>query len=257
MRELSGHRVLIANDDGIHAPGIQLLEKVVRKYCDDVWVIAPDEERSGASHSVSMHNPIRMRKLDDRHFAIKGSPTDCVLMALHELMDEHPTLVLSGINRGANLAEDAHYSGTVAVAIEATLMGIPAIALSQVFDKGGEVPWETAEHYAAEIIENILAEGIPQGTFVNINFPAVTAADSKGVRVVSQGRRPPGAFKIDARVDRREVPYFWVHLAPDEGDTGRATDLEAVEAGAVSVCPMKLDMTDGDYLRALARRITE
>ena len=257
MKKLSGHRVLISNDDGIHAPGIQLLEKIVRQDCDDVWVVAPDEERSGASHSVSMHNPIRVRKLDDRHFSVKGSPTDCVLMALHELMDEHPTLVLSGINRGPNLADDTYYSGTVAVAIEATLMGIPAIAMSQAFIKGSEVHWEMAEHYAPCIIEHILEQGIPRGTLLNVNFPPVPVAESSGVRVVRQGRRPPGAFKIDARVDRRDVPYYWVHLSPDKGDSGRGTDLEAVEAGAVAVCPLKLDMTDLDYHKTLAEKIPQ
>src|ERR1700753_1645903 len=135
---LSSHRVLIVNDDGIEAFGIKLLEEVARGFTDDVWVVAPDEEKSGFSHSISMTIPVRVRKVDDRHFAVKGTPTDCALLAIYELMDgaKRPVL-LSGVNRGANLAEDVTYSGTAAAAMEGALLGIRAIALSQVFTIGG------------------------------------------------------------------------------------------------------------------------
>lgn len=251
MKALSDHRVLIVNDDGIHAPGIELLEKVVSAQCSDVWIIAPDEEKSGASHQVSMHTPIRVRKLGERRFAIKGSPTDCVLMALHELMDEHPTLVLSGINRGANLGEDAHYSGTMAVAIEAALMGIPSIAFSQVFHPGQEIHWETAEHFTVQIVEKILEAGLPPGSFVNVNFPPLPVAQTTGMQVVSQGRRPPGSFRTDARIDGRQIPYYWIKLVHKKGEWDEGTDLRAIEDGAVSICPLQLDMTDFTYLKTL------
>lgn len=252
MARLADHRVLIVNDDGINAPGIQLLEKVVKGHCDDVWVVAPDEEKSGASHSVSMHVPIRLRQLDDRHVAIKGSPTDCVLMALQEIMQEMPTLVLAGINRGGNLADEIHYSGTIAVAMEAALMGIPSIALSQVFERGADVPWDTAERYAVSVIEQILERGIAEGSFVNINFPPVSADAVSGVDVVSMGRRPPGAFKTEGRVDNRQIPYYWVHLEPDAGGDEKGTDLRAVSDAAISVCPLQVDMTNRTMLESLA-----
>lgn len=249
---LKDHRILIVNDDGVYAPGINLLERIIREHCDDVWVIAPDEEKSGASHQVSMHVPIRLRKLEDRKYAVKGSPTDCVLMALHELMDEPPTLVLSGINRGSNLAEDIHYSGTIAVAIEAALMGLPSIAFSQVFTPGEDVPWETAEALLFEVVEKLLAQPFPPSSFVNVNFPSVPADQVSGVRVVAQGRRAPGSFKIDSRVDNRGVPYFWVHLVHEAPQQIEATDLEAIEAGAVSICPMTVDMSHAVYRDKLA-----
>lgn len=168
--DLRGQRILLINDDGIHAPGIELLERVVRRHCDDVWVVAPAEERSGASHAISMHDPIRMRALDDRHFAIKGSPTDCALMGIYEIMPRPPTLILSGINWGANLAEDVMYSGTAAAAMEGAILGVPSIALSQVHGFG-HVHWDTAERWLEQVLSGILATGFDANTFVNVNFP--------------------------------------------------------------------------------------
>lgn len=252
MTRLADHRVLIVNDDGIHAPGIQLLEKVVREHCDDVWVVAPDEEKSGASHSISMHMPIRQRQLDERHIAIKGSPTDCVLMALQQVMPERPTLVLAGINRGGNLADEIHYSGTIAVAMEAALLGIPAIALSQVFPRGGDVPWDTAERFAVPVIEQVLERGLGDGSFVNINFPPVPASRVSGLQLTAMGRRPPGAFKTEGRVDNRRIPYYWVHLEPDEGGEREGSDLRAMADNAVSLCPMQVDMTDRSMFEAFS-----
>jgi len=240
---LSGHKILIVNDDGIHAPGIALMEKIVRRHTDQIWVVAPDEERSGASNSVSLHTPIRVRQLDERRFAIKGTPTDCVVMALRELLDEPPTLVLSGINRGANLGEDNLYSGTIAAAMEAAVFGLPAIALSQVFQRGAPIPWETAERYAADIIERVLSVPLPPGGIVNINFPGVPPEGVAGIRVVKQGRHPAGTFRTDARVDARDVPYYWIKLAHEQGSYDADSDLQAVRDGFVAVCPMHVDMT--------------
>lgn len=251
MNSLTKQRVLIVNDDGIHAPGIQLLERVVRQRCDDVWVVAPDEEKSGASHSISMHNPIRRRVLDERHVAIKGSPTDCVLMALQQIMTEKPTLVLAGINRGGNLADEIHYSGTIAAAMEAAFMGIPSIALSQVFPRGAEVPWDTAERFTLGIVEQLLERGMTEGSFVNVNFPPVSAESVSGLEVTFMGRRPPGAFKTEGRIDNRRVPYFWVHLEPDEGGDVAGSDLAAMKNSAISVTPMQVDMTNRSMFDAL------
>lgn len=252
MTSLSDYRVLIVNDDGMHAPGITLLEKVIREHCDDVWVVAPDEEKSGASHSISMHTPIRKRDLDPRHFAIKGSPTDCVLMALQQVMPEHPTLVLAGINRGGNLADEIHYSGTIAAAMEAAFLGIPAIALSQVFLRGEDIPWDTAARYAVPMIKQLLEQGIARGSFININFPPVDADSVSGVRLTSMGRRPPGAFKTEGRIDNRHVPYYWVYLSPDEGGDEEGTDLHAISERAISVSPLQVDMTNRAMFKSLS-----
>lgn len=251
MARLSDHRILIVNDDGIHSPGIDLLERVFAAHAAEVWVVAPDDERSGASNSVSMHTPIRARKLGDRRFAVKGTPTDCVLMALYELMDERPTLILSGVNRGANLAEDVFYSGTVAAAMEGALLGIPSIALNQVFLRGAEVHWDTAERYVLDLVTRILDLGLPRGTLVNVNFPPRPASEISGIAVVRQGRRPPGSFKTEARVDCREVPYYWVKLRYEDGGFDEGTDLKAIRDGAIAVCPIQLDMTDYAFHAAL------
>jgi 5'-nucleotidase len=253
MSDWSRHRVLIVNDDGIHAEGITLLEKVVRQFTDNVWVVAPDEEKSGASHSISMHIPVRIRKIDDRHYAVKGTPTDCALLAIYEIMKEPPTLLLSGINRGANLAEDITYSGTAAAAMEGALLGVPSVALSQVFTPRGRVPWETAEMYAPMVLERLLATQWHPNTFVNVNFPDAMPHEVSGVRVVHQGQRPPGSFLPEGRIDGRDVPYYWIKLAYKDGNFDPGSDLEAIRDKAVAVSPIQLNMTAHPFREQLER----
>ena len=240
--DLSEHRILLTNDDGIHAPGIILLENIIRRFTDEVWVVAPSEERSGASHSISMHDPIRLRSLDDRHHAIKGTPTDCALMGIYELMPKPPTLLISGINWGANLAEDVTYSGTTAAAMEGALLGVPSIALSQVHHMS-EVHWDTAETYLPQVLKGILKAGFLPGTFVNVNFPPVPPSEVRGIRVVQQGQRPPGSFLPVRRVDERSKPYYWIKIAYNPGNDHRGTDLKAIADGEIAVCPIQIDMT--------------
>ncbi len=247
MPELKDHTVLIVNDDGVHARGIQLLEEIVRRYTDNVWVVAPDEEKSGASNSISMHIPVRVRRIDDQHFAIKGTPTDCALMAVYELIPERPTLLLSGINAGANLAEDALYSGTMAAAMEGALLGIPSIAFSQVFTPRQKIHWDTAKTYLPRILEHLAKEDWEPGCLVNVNFPDAASSDVTGVQVVTQGRRRPGSFKPSRREDERDVPYYWIKLTYDVGDFVPGTDLSAIRDNAVSVCPITLDMTAREF----------
>ncbi len=257
--DLSHHRILITNDDGIHAPGLKILERIAHEISDDVWVVAPDHEKSGAGHSISMHIPIRLHKLDDRRYAVTGTPTDCVLMAIHEIMEDGPpTVLLSGINRGANLAEDVTYSGTIAAAMEGTMLGIRAIALSQVFTLGGEAPWATAEAYAPGLIRRLMATADwPANTLVNINLPDVPPDAVTGIRVTSQGQRPPGSFTIDARIDARRVPYFWVKISYKEGEKHPETDLHAIHEKAVSVTPIQLDLTNHTWLANLDVALAE
>lgn len=249
---LSAQRVLLVNDDGIEATGLKLLEEIARGFTDDIWVVAPDEEKSGASHSLSLTLPVRVRRIDDRHFAIKGTPTDCALLAIYELMGEQkPTVLLSGVNRGANLAEDVTYSGTAAAAMEGALLGIRSIALSQVFTIGGEARWETARRYAAPVLEQLLTCDWEPGSFVSVNFPDVAPDEVSGIRVTTQGRRLPGSFRPTRRVDARNFPYYWIELAYQNGELEIGTDLHAIAENAVSVTPMQLDLTAHVFRRYL------
>lgn len=258
MSALARERILLVNDDGIEGPGMRLLERLVREVCDDVWVVAPDEERSGSAHSLSITLPVRARRLEEKRYAVKGTPTDCVLLAHHEFMrDAPPTLVISGINRGANLGEDITYSGTLSAALEGALLGMRAIAISQVFSFGSEPHWDTSERYTIELLEKLVAAEWPEDVFYNINFPDCAADDVTGVEVTSQGRRPPGSFVPERRVDGREVPYYWIRLLYKEGDFPPGTDLAAAAHGAVSVTPLHPDMTREGALDTVKRIVTD
>ena len=242
-------RILITNDDGIDAPGIKVLEEIVREFTDDVWVVAPDHEKSGASHSISLHVPIRLRRTSEKSYAVVGTPTDCVLMAFYEIMKDHkPTLVLSGFNNGANLAEDVTYSGTIAAAMEGTLLGVRSIALSVVRSLDGQASWEGARKHAPALLKKLIAnESWPPHSLININFPNCGPDEITDIRVTRQGQRPLGAFSIDARVDGRHVPYYWVKLSYPEGERQPDTDLDAVQQNAVSVTPIQLDFTNYEW----------
>lgn len=256
MKNLHNARVLLVNDDGIDAPGIKLLETLVRRYTDDVWVVAPDEEKSGASHSLSITMPVRLRKVDDKRYAVKGTPTDCVLLAVHELMpDTPPDLVLSGINRGANLAEDITYSGTAAAAMEGMALGIPSIALSQVFNLGEAISWEACEHYCCEVLEFLLAQPWPVDCFINVNFPSLPADQVQGIRITRQGHRPPGSFTPERRIDGRDVPYYWIKLTYKDGNIEPGTDLEAMRDRFISITPAQLDLTADSLRMSLERAL--
>ncbi len=257
MAPSASPRVLIVNDDGIDAPGIILLEEIVRQFTDDIWVVAPDEERSGAGHSLSLSYPIRIKQKDERHFAVKGTPTDCALLGVYELMgDRKPDILLSGINRGPNLAEDITYSGTASAAIEGAMLGIPSVALSQIITYQSQIHWETARKFTPGVIKHLLDMDWKPGTFVNVNFPNCPPEDVTGVRVTSQGMRPPGSFRPMRRVDERHVPYYWIKIAFPDGGEADHNDLGAVRQNAVSVTPMQLDMTAhellGDFNRHFA-----
>ena len=199
-------RILVANDDGIESPGIKLLEKIARQITSDVWVVAPEQEQSGASHSLTTRRPLRARQFGPQRFAVDGTPTDCIVVAVRRLLrDRVPDLVLSGINAGGNVGEDLNYSGTVAAAMEATLLDIPAMALSQDYPDGEAIPWETAEAFAPEAIRRLLRLPWPQHTLFNINFPGVHANEAKGFAVTSQGKRAIADNLTDG-VDPRGQP---------------------------------------------------
>src|SRR5437764_8541532 len=197
-------RILLTNDDGIHAPGLAVLEEIARTLSDDVWVVAPETDQSGVSHSLSLNDPLRLREIDERHFAVKGTPTDCVLMGVRHLMQEAPDLILSGVNRGQNVAEDVTYSGTIAAAMEGTILGVPSLAISQAYGPSAarrNVFWETAETHAPAIIRRILAEGIPKDVLVNVNFPDCRPTEVAGLAVTVQGKRDSELLRLDERID--------------------------------------------------------
>src|ERR1700754_3840473 len=207
-------RILITNDDGIHAPGLAVCEEIARVLSDDVWIVAPESDQSGVSHSLSLNDPLRLREVAPKHFAVKGTPTDCVIMGVRHIMkDNPPDLVLSGVNRGQNVAEDVTYSGTIAGAMEGALLGVPSIALSQAY--GGavgrpQIEWEATETHAAPVIRTILEAGIAPGGLVNVNFPACPAYEVTGVALTSQGRRNTELMRVEERRDGRGFPYFWL-----------------------------------------------
>ena len=246
-------RILLSNDDGIHAPGLRMLERAVRRLAKDVWVVAPETEQSGASHSLTLHRPLRVRKLSPRRFAVDGTPTDSVLLAINHLMvNRKPDLVLSGFNRGGNLGEDISYSGTVAAAMEATILGVPAIALSQIAEDEESAKWKTATAHFPRIIRGLASVGWPANVFINVNFPDVPAARVAGIRVTRQGRRKLGDELVE-RKDPRGRSYFWIGVMRMEDGGRRGTDLAAVNAGAISVTPVYLSLTPGPTLHRLKK----
>lgn len=248
----SGLRILISNDDGINAPGIKVLERIARTLSKDVWVVAPETEQSAAGHSLTIRRPLRVRKVSPRRFAVDGTPTDAVLLGVNHILKDKrkPDLVLSGINRGANLGEDVTYSGTVAAAMEGTILGVPAIALSQNVTPPHPVKWGTAEHWAPIVIRRLLARGWSRNVLINVNFPDVVAGSVTGIEAVRQGKRKIGDEIVERR-DPRGEPYVWIGAQRAEDRSAVGTDIEAVVRGAVSVTPLCFDLTHRDDIKAL------
>jgi len=251
-------RILLTNDDGVRAPGLKVLEQIARNLSDDVWIVAPTEEQSGSGHSLTLTVPVRLRRLGEKRFCVTGTPTDAVMMAIAWIMkDAPPDLILSGVNRGANLGEDCTYSGTVSAAMEGALAGIPSIALSQSYAKegmGDTVPFAAAEAWAERVIRPLIEVEMAPRTLVNVNFPALPPADVKGVKVVRQGIRDYGRLRIEQRVDPRGYQYYWFGLGPMLHTPGHSTDLEAIADGFVSVTPLHLDLTHESSLAELTER---
>ena len=238
-------RILLTNDDGIHAPGLEALERIAAKLSDDVWVCAPEYEQSGASRALTLAEPIRVRKLSERKFATTGTPTDCVMLGVNELVaGQRPDLVLSGVNRGANLAEDVTMSGTVAGAIEAMALGVPGIALSQM---GSYDPldsyYEAAETFAPGVIQRLLEVGWPKDVVLNLNFPARPLDEIGEVEVTRQGFRDVQVRIAEKRTDLRGRDYYWIGFRPEKSQPAEGTDLRALYEGRISVTPLHIDLT--------------
>jgi 5'-nucleotidase len=251
-------RILLTNDDGIDSPGLHALRQIAAALSDDVWVVAPETNQSGASHSLSLHEPLRMRAIDARAFAVRGTPTDSVIMGVrHVLKDKVPDLVLSGINRGANMAEDVTYSGTIAGAFEGTNLGIRSMALSQAYGNGGPqgIKWQTALAHAPGLIRKLLAVQWAPFSVMNINFPDREPDDVVETVVTTQGRRDPGLLTIDERHDTWGNPYYWLAFQRRRSSTEEGTDLWAVYSGRISVTPLYLDLTHQAMRETLVRAL--
>lgn len=247
-------RILVTNDDGIEAPGLDVLQQIASELSDDVWVVAPETDQSGAAHSLTLHEPLRLRQMSERIFAVKGTPTDCVIMAVrHILADKEPDLILSGVNRGANLADDVSYSGTIAGAIEGALLDIPSIAMSLVinYEDPSHIKWETPLQLGAGLVRRLLAAGWPQGIFLNINFPDREPQDVQGVSITAQGERDQGFLRIEPRLDTRGNPYYWLGFKKRLLHPEKGTDLWAIRAGYISVTPLCLNFTHKETCRKL------
>ena len=245
-------RILCTNDDGIHADGLAALERIAARLSDDVWVCAPEYEQSGASRALTLAEPIRVRKLGPRKFATTGTPTDCVMLGVRELMDGPPDLVLSGVNRGANLAEDVTMSGTVAGAIEAMALGVRGIALSQMgsYDPSDSY-YEAAETFGPGVINRLIEVGWPAEVVLNINFPSRPIAEITEVEVTRQGFRDVQVRVAEKRTDLRGRDYYWIGFRPEKSQPEEGTDLRALYEGRISVTPLHIDLTHMPSVHAL------
>ena len=238
-------RILITNDDGIHAEGLNVLERIARQLSDDVVVVAPETDQSGVAHSLSLNDPLRLRHVSEQRYAVKGTPTDCVIMGV-------------GVNCGHNLAEDVTYSGTIAAAMEGTLLGVRSFALSQGYPPGqrDKAPFHCAEAHGAGLIRELLKEPLDPGILLNINFPSCAPHDVQATRVTTQGRRDATYLELDERLDGRHNPYYWIGFSRQRSTPPRGTDLAAIADSCISITPLRLDLTDENSLSRLSARFS-
>lgn len=248
-------RILITNDDGYNSPGLKLLEGMARSISDDVWIVAPEEEQSGKGHSLSLHEPVRYRQIDEKFFSVKGTPTDCVMMATHTLMPEKPTLLLSGVNRGVNLAEDMTYSGTISAAMEGTICQIPSIAFSQEVTR--DYPsdlYQVARDHGLSVLKKLISVPWQAGVFMNVNFP-LYPDKLKGIRTTHQGFRDDAELFIEKRKDPRGGNYYWIGFRREYGEPEPETDLAAIKDGYISVTPLHLNLTHENSLLTIKEQM--
>ncbi|MFY8298501.1 5'/3'-nucleotidase SurE [Pseudoalteromonas sp. SS15] len=241
-------KILLSNDDGVHAKGISVLYEALSKIAD-VTVIAPDRNCSGASNSLTLLNPLRATQLENGFYSVNGTPTDCVHLGVNQLLDEEPDLVVAGINNGANLGDDTLYSGTVAAATEGRHLGLPAIAVSLCSKK--EANYETAAEVAVKIIKQLSSHPLPKDQIININVPDIPLAELKGVKVTRLGARHK-ADTMTEQIDPWGRSVFWYGSLGSESDAGEGTDFYAVNQGYAAVTPLKVDMTAHESIDAMS-----
>lgn len=243
-------RILLTNDDGINAPGLDVLESIARTLSDDIWIVAPEVEQSGKSRAVSLTECVRIRSLESQRFCVSGTPTDCVLLALDELMPSPPDLILSGVNRGQNIAEDTSYSGTIAAALFGMQNGIASIALSQSTGFRGpkSCPWDTPREWGPKVVSALLDRGWPHNTVMNVNFPDREPGDVAGIQTTRQGFRDERIIRTEKRTDLRGNDYFWIGYRGKLSNPDSGTDLKAIYDGYISVSPLHVDLTNAEFI---------
>jgi 5'-nucleotidase len=233
-------KILISNDDGIHATGIRALQECLADLADLV-VVAPDRNRSGASNSLTLTSPLHVEHIAENIMSIDGTPTDCVHLAITGLLDERPDMVVSGINRGSNLGDDIMYSGTVAAAMEGRYLGLPALAFSLVGRHGCQ-HFDTAAHVAKEIVTKVIKNPLPADTILNVNIPDVSLSELDGFEITRLGARHI-AERVTMRTDPRGATVYWIGAEGPAADGGPGTDFHAVQHNKVSITPLHLDLT--------------
>jgi 5'-nucleotidase len=232
--------ILVTNDDGVHAPGILALYGAMKEP-GDTYIVAPDRERSAAGHSLTLHRPLKAEEIRARVFSINGTPTDCVTLGINKLLPQKPDIVVSGINRGANLGDDITYSGTVSAAIEGTMFGVPSVAFSVVSDK--DYQYETAAYFATKIISYVLKHSLPYDTLLNVNFPEVSRQEIKGIKITRQGKRIY-ENSIQETFNPWGEKYYWIGGGRTFWEHGDEADMEAVQQNYISITPIHLDLTN-------------
>ncbi|MGJ8513966.1 5'/3'-nucleotidase SurE [Carnimonas bestiolae] len=238
-------RILLTNDDGISAPGLKALASVAHGLAHEVWIVAPAHDQSGVATSLSLHDPLRINELAPRHFAVSGTPADCTAIAIRHLMaDNPPDLVLSGINRGANLGTETSYSGTVGAALTAIALGVPAIALSQAFTDGQPVRWETAETLAPAALQRLITLGWPSHVALNVNFPDLPADQAKPLTATQQGKGALETIDVIAREDPRQQPYYWLKIRRQAEEANDNSETHCLSDGHITVSPIAFERTD-------------
>ncbi len=249
-------RILCSNDDGIHAEGLKVLEEIARSISDDVWVVAPEQDQSGAARALTLSHPLRIRKVDARRFAVAGTPTDCVQLGTSHLLPDDgkkPDLILSGVNNGQNIAEDVTFSGTIAAAFQGMQMGIPSVALSLARTSRENCFWDTPRQHAPEILKQMLEAGWPSDVVMNVNFPD-RAPDQVGpIEVTDQGQRDQVNLYAEERMDLRGRTYFWYGFNGKKSNPPVGTDIRAIYEGNISITPLHLSLTHADAKAAMGR----
>jgi 5'-nucleotidase len=249
--------VLLTNDDGIDAPGLEVLEAVAATLAREVWVVAPEHDQSGVSHSISLHTPLRVRRRGDRRFGVSGTPADCVIVGLRQVMPVLPDLILSGINRGANLGVETVFSGTVGGAMAGLLLGVPSIALSQAFSDRDAVRWDTASQLAPSVLRRLLQANWADGACLNVNFPDVPAERAGPLFVTRQGRGLMKMVDVTNRVDPRGGGYSWLHITRGQSSDSIGTETEVIAAGGVAVTPLQFERTAEQVWSRLSEELAE
>jgi len=249
-------RILLTNDDGIDAPGLEILEAVAAELAREVWVVAPEHDQSGVSHAISLHHALRVSRRGERRFGISGTPGDCAVMGICHLMtDGAPQLLLSGVNRGLNLGTETVFSGTVGGAMTGMMLGVPSIALSQAYKDRHNVSWDASRTLGARVVRDLVTIGWSKDACLNVNFPACAAAEAGPITLARQGVGMIEGMRVDSRVDPRGMTYHWLNFLRGDRAQGPESDYSALRAGNIVVTPLRYDRTDEDAYQAMAEKL--